>query len=184
MVSPASESTPPWSIVDYEAVMFFRLCSHLGSEASQPDSNTVNNAMVESACLHARILIDILLSKNSGKDDDIRLDELSDGFPHESVHGLNESVDQLRTAYGKSGTEQSPCWILNKMIAHPTLKRGTSRDYTEVLNKLFPLIKEVLQEIQNHRPGFLSDLLKPTGGVDSRFCAKTSSESGETKMAF
>jgi hypothetical protein len=166
MVIPTSTGTDPWDIVAYEARTLFDLSRLLGDEAFNPGNVIVANAVVESTCLHTRIFIDILLSKDSGRGDDIRLDQLVPGFRH-------SSVDRLRTAYGDSRTEQSLCWILNKMIAHPTLKRGTNYDYTSAIRQLLPLIKMVWQEIENHRG--LSNLPKPTGGIDPRFCAKTSS---------
>src|SRR5439155_20780008 len=76
MMSPASTGTDPWEIVEYEARMLFDLCRLLSSEGFKPDNDIVNNAVVESACLHTRILVDILLSKDSGKGDDILLSQL------------------------------------------------------------------------------------------------------------
>jgi hypothetical protein len=158
----------PWDIVAYEAQMLFGLCGLLGDEAFKPGNNLVNNAVVESSCLHTRILVDILLSKDSGKGDDIRLDQLVPGFRH-------SSVDQLRAAYGDARTERSPCWVLNKMIAHPTLKRGASYDYTSIIRQLLPLIEAVWQEVENYHRGVLSKLSKPPHGFDPSLCAKTSS---------
>jgi hypothetical protein len=166
--SATSTGTDPWDIVAYEARMLFDLCRLLGCQEFKPDSNIVNNAVVESACLHARILVDILLSKDSGKGDDIRLSQLLPGYRH-------PSVEQLRGVYGDGKTERSPCWILNKMIAHPTLKRGTSYDYTSVLKQLLPLIDMVWQAMENHHQAILSKQPKPTGWIDPDFCAKTSS---------
>jgi hypothetical protein len=168
MAAPISMATDPWDIVAYEARMLFDLCPVLGSEVYNRNLDVVTNALVESACLHMRILIDILISKASGKGDDIRLDQLLPALRHSSVNGL-------RAAYGDGKTERSPCWTLNKMIAHPTLMRGSSHDYTDVIKNLLPLIEAVWQEIENHHRGVLSKLPKGTGGVDPRFCAKTSS---------
>ena len=168
MAIPAGAVTDSWGIVAYEAKMLFGLCAELGDPAAQPGNALVANATVESACLHTRILIDILLSKDSGKGDDIRLDQLLPGF-------RPPSVDKLRSAYGDARTPGSPCWTLNKMIAHPTLKRGTSHDYTGVIRQLLPLIKAVWQEIQGHHQAVLAKLPQSPGGIDPRFCAKTSS---------
>ena len=161
MTIPNSTSTDPWEVVAYEARTLFDLRGVLGDEAYKHYTKAVQNATVESACLHTRILVDILLSKNSGKGDDIRLNQLLPGFSH-------VSVDQLGTAYGNSKTEASPCWTLNKMIAHPTLRRGTSYDYSDVLKKLLPLIEAVLQEIQNFHQGLLTKLPEPSRGMDSK----------------
>ena len=168
MAIPAGTVTDPWDIVAYEAKMLFGLCAVLGGPAAQPDNDLVANAIVESACLHTRILIDILLSKDSGLGDDIRLDQLVPGFQP-------PSVDKLRSAYGDARTQGSPRWTLNKMVAHPTLKRGTSHDYTGVIRQLLPLIEAVWQEVQSHHRAVLAKLPQLPGGIDPRFCAKTSS---------
>jgi hypothetical protein len=168
MAIPAGTVTDPWDIVAYEAKMLFGLCEVLGDPAAQPGNDLVANAIVESACLHTRILIDILLSKDSGRGDDIRLDQLVPGF-------RPPSVDRLRIAYGHARTQGSPCWTLNKMVAHPTLKRGTSHDYTGVIRQLLPLIEAVWQDVQSHHQAVLAKLPQAPGGIDPRFCAKTSS---------
>jgi hypothetical protein len=178
MAIPSNTGTDPWDIVAYEAKMLFGLCRLLGNPASLQGNDLVpaslqgndlvNNALVESACLHTRILVDILLSKDYGKGDDIRLDQLLPGL-------RNSTVDQLRAAYGDARTEQCPCWTLNKMIAHPSLKRGMSQDYTDVIRQLLPLIETLWQEIESHRRGIFSKLPKSIGGLDPKFCAKTSS---------
>jgi len=60
-------------------------------------------------------------------------------------------------------------------IAHPTLERGNSHDYTDVIKKLLPFIEEVWHEIENYHRPLVSQMAKLTGGLDPRFCAKTSS---------
>jgi hypothetical protein len=111
MAAPTSKATDPWEVVDYEAWMLFELRRVLDGEAFNAHSDVVKNALVESVCLHIRILVDVLLSKDSGKGDDIRLTQLLPGFRH-------SSVDQLRAAYGDGKPVQPqlpwPCWTLNK----------------------------------------------------------------------
>lgn len=144
--------------------MFFDLCRSLSSATPSTRSQTEINAIVESTCLHARVLIDILTSKKSHKPDDIRLEDLLPGFRH-------PSVEHLKREYGSSSTPHSPCWILNKMLAHPTLQRGSSYDYTEILKRLLPLVANVWSEVQKQYG-------KLDVGVDSPRlidpCAKTS----------
>ncbi len=170
MAAPASKAADPWEIVAYEARMLFDLCRVLNGETFNANNNVVKNAVVESVCLHTRILVNILLSKDFGEFDDIRLNHLLPGFQH-------SSVDRLRAAYGDGKPVQPPwpCWTLNKMIAHPTLQRGNSHDYTDVIKKLLPFIEEVWHEIGNYHRLLVSQTAKPTGGLDQRFCAKTSS---------
>jgi hypothetical protein len=172
MAAPTSDAADPWEVVTYEAWMLFGLCRILEGETFNVNPDVAKNAVVESVCLHTRIFVDILLSKDSGKGDDIRLNQLLPGFQH-------SAVDQLRAAHGDGKPDQPPvpwpCWTLNKMIAHPTLKRGNSHDYTDVIKKLLPFIEEVWREIESYHRLSVSQVAKPTGGLDPRFCAKTSS---------
>jgi hypothetical protein len=168
MTPMPSGTTDTWSVVSYEAQMLFDLSRFLGNDAFNQNAEFVRNALVESTCLHTRILVDILLSRKTHWPDDIKLAGLLPTFPH-------TSIEKLRATYGDEKTEGSPCWTLNKMIAHPTLKRGMSHDYTDLLKSLVPLIEAVWQEIENHQRGDLSKLPKPAGGLDPMFCAKTSS---------
>ena len=172
MTSSTSAATNPWEIVAYEARMLFDLCRAINDEAFDRFPKIIKNALVESACLHTRILVDILLSKDSGKGDDIRLNQLLPAFSH-------PSVDRLKSAYGDGRSPQPqppwPCWTLNKMIAHPTLKRGSSHDYTSTIKMLLPLIEAVWREIEKYHQLLLSKMARPVGELDLRFCAKTSS---------
>jgi len=169
MAAPTGTATDPWEVVAYEARMLFDLCRVLNGDAFHAYPDVVKNATVESVCLHIRILVDILLSKDSRKGDDIRLNQLLPGFQH-------SSVDRLRAEYGDNKRVQPPwpCWILNKMIAHPTLVRGKSQDYTDVIKKLLPFIEDVWREIQTYDRLLVSQTARPTCGMDRRFCAKTS----------
>src|SRR6516225_4499627 len=92
-----------WVIFDYEAEMFFTMCSLLvtGNKELAGLSHHVRNAIVESALLHTRQLVDILLSRGSG-DDDINLTTLL---------GTSQpaQLEELRQAYGNRNTVDSPC---------------------------------------------------------------------------
>ncbi len=71
MLSPNVTGIDPWDIVAYEARMLFGLWRVLASKQNAPVGDIINNAMVESACLHARVLIDIFLSKDCARADDV-----------------------------------------------------------------------------------------------------------------
>jgi hypothetical protein len=168
MAISAGRATDPWDIVVYEAEMFFGLCRVMSGPPSRDGDEVVANAIVESACLHARIMADILLSKSSGRGDDIKLDGLVPGF-------RSSSIDKLRSVYGDAKTPGMPCWVLNKMIAHPTLKRSTSYDYTGVIRALHPCIKSVWNEVLSYDPALLTRARPSHGGVQLTLSAKTSS---------
>ena len=108
----------------------------------------IPNAILESMLLHLRILTEILISK--GYPDDIKLnDQLLSKYE-------SQRVDELRTRYGTSNTFGSPCWTLNKMLAHPSLLRSNSYNYDLVLKVLLPCILPLLDEIERARRVFSS----------------------------
>jgi hypothetical protein len=104
----------------------------------------IQNALAESLLLHLRIVIDMLLSKGSD-DDDLTLTDLLPEF-------ASEHVDKLKSAYGTRSIEDSPCWTLNKMLAHATVGRADKYDYTRALQPLTPIIASLLLEIERARP--------------------------------
>ena len=142
------DSTDHWVVAEYEADMFFKLCQLL--KLKNPDyaslSQHVRNAVVESALLHTRILIDIFLSRGA-KPDDIQISKLLPGFH-------SQTLDALKKLYGDSEAPGTPCWTLNKMLAHPTEQRSDRHDYSSLLNQLHPLLNRIWAEVQQERkPG-------------------------------
>jgi hypothetical protein len=106
-------------------------------------NDNVKNAIVESALLHTRILVDLVLSR--GQDaDDIRLNDLLPTFE-------SEALALLKQTYGSRSAPNCPCWTLNKMLAHPTLLRSRSHDYSNMLNDLIRLLTAVTDAIDRHR---------------------------------
>lgn len=137
----------PWEVFGYEVEMFHAMCSLLraGNTDYAGLSHHVRNALVESALLHTRQLVDILLSRGSDPDD-INLSGLIPGF-------APAKLDELQSLYGKRSIVGSPCWTLNKRLAHPTTHRGASFDYSVLLNRLAPVISVIIREVQAARPG-------------------------------
>jgi len=131
-------------VYEYEADMFkgtLTLCS--GSDVTASYSRYVANAIVESLLLHTRILIDILLSRDSGADA-VSLTTLLPGF-------VPARLGELRDLYGSRNIVESPCWTLNKRLAHSTNVRSDSFDYTRMVNDLRPAIQQCLDEIDDER---------------------------------
>src|SRR5690349_7580886 len=119
---PGTTSTPhPWSVVEYEVKMYFATHEILfNPEAFGTLSRVLKNAVEESAVLHTRILAGVFLSKGSQKDD-LRLANLFPNWATDSRYAsLKQAVNDLSHLYGKSDLENTPCWIFNKMLAHPT----------------------------------------------------------------
>jgi hypothetical protein len=136
---PATTPESPWVVYDYEVEMFTEL--RKVDLAIYP--KVIVNAIVESMLLHLRILVEILISK--GYPDDIKLkDHLLPKFE-------SRLVDELRAKYGDGKREGTPCWTLNKRLAHPSLSRSSSHDYTPVVDALVPCILPLLDEIDRAR---------------------------------
>lgn len=141
----ATQTSDPWVVFDYEADMFFGLCELLadGDSTYANLPHRVKNAIVESALLHARQLVDILLSRGK-ENDDINLSGLLPGFPQ-------SRLSQLNTFYGGRRTQGSACWTLNKRLAHATALRDSSYDYSPILKQLGPMLAGLVQEVNDQR---------------------------------
>lgn len=131
-----------WVIYDFEEDMFRRTLLLSQGECNK-FPHPIPNAIVESMLLHLRILVDILLSRGRGTDD-INLTDLLPGF-------RPPLVAQLKTVYGGSKKVGSPCWNLNKRLAHPTQVRSSSYNYSHLLNKLAPVVLPLLDQIAQAR---------------------------------
>jgi hypothetical protein len=137
----------PWVVVNYEVDMLDKMCDLLDANNSQYAgfSRHLQNAVVESAVLHARNLVDILLSRSKAPDD-IRLADLVPANFQSNTHS------SLQAAYGNGSAVNSPCWAFNKKLAHSTKQRTDTFDYSPHLNAVVPLIIKFISEIEPHRP--------------------------------
>lgn len=133
-----------WQVVYYEVQMYWGTRQVIQSVSKLADVVVIRNAVVESMVLHTRILIDILLSKGTEESDDIRLNDLLPNWVDKEGKDL---LDRLRDAYGKWNIPNSPCYIINKMLAHPTKLRTSSFNYTDTLRKVDPVVFEILQAL-------------------------------------
>lgn len=110
----------------------------------QQGLTSVMNAFIESKLLHIHVLSDILLEKGS-KPDDIKLSNLLPDW--KSDRDLEDFVKNLGKAYGNSQDINTPCWIINKMMAHGTAFRTSSFNYQKLFltmdNPLKVCIKRV-----------------------------------------
>jgi hypothetical protein len=134
-----------WVVYDYEIGMFNEMrgaCAlGVGSMFQQP----IANAIIESMLLHLRILVEILLSGGLDPDgDNIKLTDLLPTFK-------SPLIEVLRDRYGNRRTPGSPCWTLNKMLAHPSRLRSHTYTYDPVLKVLLPALLPLLDEIAQAR---------------------------------
>ena len=142
-------SDDPWIVFDYELQMYFEtrnLSKYFSAKSPLDVINTINkNAVVESLILHTRIMTDILVSKGLQNDDIVLKDLLPDWCNSEIGMTL---ITKLDNAYGKANKKDSPCWVINKMLAHPTRWRTDRFEYGSSLRQIEPLIFEILSEIE------------------------------------
>jgi hypothetical protein len=132
------------AIFNYEVEMY-REVGRILQKKSELD--TIHNALVESHLLHIRILAEIFNKcPNNSHPDDITLQDL---LPLDSRSAtLKNNLDKFKKAYGKQNEINSPCWHINKHLAHPTKQRSDSHDYSQAIGKIKPLLDNILQEIE------------------------------------
>jgi hypothetical protein len=134
-----------WITYDYEMNMFHSLLSlsSPGNTELALLSQPIRFAVAESLVMHSRIITDILLSRDTSPDS-IRLTDLLPGFKP-------AMLDELKQAYGSGRKKNSPCWTINKMLAHPTTERLSSFDYSPMINSLGPMMESVFTEVEAER---------------------------------
>jgi hypothetical protein len=141
-----------WDVVAYE-VRMFRATYEIVLE---PDTlkklrKVWANAVEESAVLHTRILCEVFLSRGIDQDD-IQVSKLFPAWDTDNRYdSVKQSINRLRRKYGSAQRSGSPCWIFNKMMAHPTAHRGKSYDYTAILADLEPILQDVIADIERLR---------------------------------
>lgn len=142
-------SDDPWIVFDYEIQMYFETRNLLRHLKNKDANNLINlitkNATVESELLHTRIMIEILISQGSENDDITLKDLMPKWYSTENAKLL---IGKLKNIYGKRDEKDSPRWILNKMLAHPTKWRTDRFDYGQVMRKIEPVVFEILSEIE------------------------------------
>jgi hypothetical protein len=129
-------------VFDYQLDMF-ETTLKLSDDRYKLFQHPVPNAIVESLLLHIRILCDILLSRCK-EPDDITLTKRLPGF-------TSPKVNELENLYGSRKVEGSPCWKLNKMLAHATSVRSEDYNHSPWVNQLLRVLLPLIDEIQRAR---------------------------------
>jgi hypothetical protein len=113
----------------------------------QPSNWLLNNLITEGRVLHTRNLCDVFCG--SGYKDDIKLTDLFDDYQtatHKYQH-LAELVTDLKDKYETSEQGSNVRSIFNKRLAHPTKERGTGFDYRPYLQRVWPVLHEIINEL-------------------------------------
>jgi hypothetical protein len=152
-----------WKILQFEIDMFVgarglhRIISNTEKRLiSGIDNSIISNCVVESALFHTRIIVEIFLELGNKKQnpDVIFLSDLLKNWQTEK--GLVSIVNELRIAYGKSNCKNTPHWVLNKILAHPSALRTTQYNYAQVRKALDPIIEEIIQKINEISGGMIT----------------------------
>ena len=139
------EAKGAWEVARYEVDMHETL---LEGELS---ATALRNALTESMVLHARQLCEIFLSR-SAEADNVKLSDLVS--ESEQSEMLKELLSELERAYGDRRTSNSPCWVFNKMLLHPTTQRIDGYNYDSALNRVRPVLKKIVTEIEAKKGSF------------------------------
>ena len=139
----AKSKVDSWGVFQYETDMFTTLFEVCRTRAHIYFIPAIRSAIVESLLLHVRVLCDILLSRDT-RSDGITLEMLVPGF-------RPLGLDDLQRLYGRSDEENTPCWIINKMLAHATTVRMEFYDHAPWLSLLQPYLSAAIQEVRQRK---------------------------------
>jgi hypothetical protein len=99
--------------------------------------------------LHTRNLCDFCTSERGN---DIKPSDLFDDYDADPKYErLRSLIEHLREQYGDWKTQGAPRWVFDKMLAHPTKERRTSFDYTRSLNRVLPVLNDIIGEMETLR---------------------------------
>lgn len=118
-------------VINYEIMMFLFTRKSVRLQGTPADIYLTKNALVESRVLHIRVLTEFFLSRKENRDSDIKLNEL---FP--TIHAEHASlIEVLRNAYDTNlpAIEKSPKTLIDQLLAHATIKRDASFNWTPVI---------------------------------------------------
>jgi hypothetical protein len=142
-----------WRTIGYEVSMLrglrglrdFTVCV---STLSSKDRTAwlLRNIITEGQVLHARNLCDFCTSTNSN---DIRPRDFLDNYDTDLRYvKLKELMKRLDEQYGSSYREGDVRWAFNKMLAHPSKERNDKFDCTAFLDRVLPVLEEIIGEIE------------------------------------
>jgi len=139
------------TVLEYELMMVSYLREILSDHSNNYNSKKtiIKNALVESLLLHIRIICDIYTSKSSGHDDDITLNKIIKeiDLPLKDKERLENEINKLKKSYGNRKDKKSPCYIINKRLAHASNIRGLDYNYDDVITTLFPHLGKITKEL-------------------------------------
>jgi hypothetical protein len=147
-----------WVVIEYEVSMLRGLRGlqtvkgWVNAPSSEHDLRRTGwllaMSVAEGRVLHTRNLCDFCTST---KTNDIKPHDLFENYDtdpkYDTLKGLMKEIAE-RYGQNKDGDAR---WAFNKMLAHPTQERDESFDYTPFLDRVLPVLEEIIGEIETLR---------------------------------
>jgi hypothetical protein len=156
MSAPTAADRRPqwWSVIGYEVSMLRGLQELEGFRIIPPTKDPVRsswllrNNTIEGRVLHTRNLYDFCTSKQNR---DIKPSDLFDDYNTDPKYDtLKRLTKHLAQQYGNN-VPGNPRWAFNKMLAHPTKERDSDFNYDPFLERVVPVLQEIIGEMETLR---------------------------------
>jgi hypothetical protein len=157
MSAPTAADRRPqwWSVIGYEVSMLRGLQELEGFRIIPPtkgdpvrSSWLLRNNTIEGRVLHKRNLYDFCTSKQNR---DIKPSDLFDDYNTDPKYDtLKRLTKHLAQQYGNN-VPGNPRWAFNKMLAHPTKERDSDFNYDPFLERVVPVLQEIIGEMETLR---------------------------------
>ena len=152
------ESSGPWAALRYEFWTLERSIQEKGrlDEQSFQDEDrlqVMKGALTESAVLHARRLCELFANPEGKFDSDLNLSDLLPDWDWDKskYKVLNELLSAIETAYGHYSEANSPYQTLNRIFWQATVTRPSAQDYADALDKVLPLLRRIIAEVESRQ---------------------------------
>jgi len=134
-------------VMDYEIMMFLGV-QVLQNKVRINTTDTflptlLQNTLAETRILHIRVLTEVFLS--GGRSDDIKIEQLLPEWHKQNTVILKELDGAYKTPLPETG--ESPKTHIDKLLAHATVKRGASFNWTPVIERMEPPLRNILKAL-------------------------------------
>jgi hypothetical protein len=150
-----------WDIFEAEVAQLEALWRYLQALKHNAQPAEVRQAVVESAVIHLRIIMEMVSRDAPQQPDDYCLADLiglanRPSYLPALVRTYSDDatyaplVNALLSGTPATSLQKSPKWQIDKLMFHPTRNRAVGHDWTPILNVLAPLVGPVVQDLQRH----------------------------------
>ena len=152
---------PAWDLFDAEVGQLDALWKYFQALKHNAQPAEVRQAVVESAVIHLRIIMEMVSRDAPQKADDycladlIALADRPAGLPalvqmYSDDATYAPLVMALLGGTPAANLTRSPKWQIDKLMFHPTKNRAVGHDWTPILNILAPHVGPVIQDLRRH----------------------------------